>query len=437
MKLLVIGSGGRECALVWKLAQSPRVTELLVAPGSDGIAEIPKARSVAVKTEDLDGLLVVARREQVALTVVGPEAPLVAGVVNRFREEDLKIFGPTAAAARLEGSKSFAKQFMGRHGIPTAPHREFDDFEAAQRAVEAELPPPHVIKADGLAGGKGVAVSFLAEDTVRTLQKMMIDGAFGAAGRKVVIEQYLQGEEASILSISDGRSLCLLESSQDHKRLADGDTGPNTGGMGAYSPAPVVTAAMSQIILDRILQPTVAGMLGEGQPFSGTLYAGLMITREGPKVLEYNVRFGDPEIQAILPRLRTDLADLLLAAVEGRLDQVRLEWDPRPCVCVVLASAGYPGAPATGQPIEGIEAAAALTDIWVFHAGTRREGGRWVTAGGRVLNVVALGETFQAAIQRAYQAVEKIHFDGMQVRKDIGQRALVGAGEGWRVKGAR
>lgn len=424
MKILVVGAGGREHALVWKLAQSREVGDLLVAPGSDGIAEVPKARRVPIAADALDELVALARRESVDLTVVGPEQPLVAGIADRFHAARLKIFGPTAAAAALEGSKAFAKRFMDRHRIPTAAYREFQEFEHARRYVEQELPPPHVVKADGLAGGKGVAISFLAEDTVGTLRKMMVEGLFGASGRTVLIEQFLPGEEASILALADGRSLRLLEPSQDHKRLGDGDTGPNTGGMGATSPAPVVTGQTLAAIHQQIMAPTIAGMAEEGTPFKGLLYAGLMMTRDGPRVLEYNVRFGDPEAQAILPRLTSDLADLLLAAVEGRLPQATVSWDPRPCVCVVLASAGYPGTPTTGQEIRGIEQAAGRPDTWVFHAGTRRDGDRWITAGGRVLNVVARGESYQHAIAQAYEAAGQIQFDGMQYRRDIGHRAI-------------
>jgi len=430
MKVLVVGSGGREHALAWKIAQSPAVTRLVVAPGSDAIAQLRRTACAPIAVTAIDQLVDFAARERVDLTVVGPEAPLVAGIVDRFQARGLTIFGPTAAAARLEGSKVFAKQFMAAHGIPTAAYHLFDDPTAACRFAEQHPGTPWVVKADGLAAGKGVLMppsplpepAPLVVDTAGRIRAIAT-----AFGPREVLEERLQGEEASVIGLSDGARLVLLESAQDHKRLGDGDTGPNTGGMGACSPAPAITASLSAAIRDRIMAPTIEGMAREGQRYHGALYAGLMITEDGPKVLEYNVRFGDPETQAILPRLRSDLAPLLLSAAEGRLQDVALQWDPRPCVCIVLASAGYPGArgPSTdGRVITGIEAAMARPDTCVFHAGTRRRGDQWVTTGGRVLNMVAFGATYQAAIRRAYEAVADVHFEGMQYRRDIGTWAL-------------
>jgi len=423
VKVLLLGAGGREQALAWKLTQSPQVDRLFVAPGSDGIAQLPRTTCVAIAADAVEALVAFAGQERIDLTVVGPEGPLVAGVVDRFRSAGLVIFGPTQQAAQLEGSKAFAKLFMVRQGIPTARHAAFTDFEQAKAYIE-RTPQPYVVKADGLAAGKGVVVSTSAAEAIEAARTMLIDRAFGDAGRQVVLEERLAGAEASLIGIADGRQVLLLESAQDHKRIGDGDTGPNTGGMGAYSPAPVVTPVIREMAGRQVIQRAVEGLATEGMPFTGALYAGLMITADGPKVLEYNVRFGDPETQAILPRLRSDLAGVLLAAARGELGTIALEWDPRPCVCVVLAAAGYPGKPVTGQTIAGFEAAAARPDTYLFHAGTRRQDGRWVTAGGRVLNVVALGATLSEAIRRAYEAVGGIHFEGMQYRRDIGARAL-------------
>ncbi len=423
MKVLLLGAGGREQALAWKLTQSPRVSHLFVAPGSDGIAQVPRTTCVAIAPDAVEALVVFAGQERIDLTVVGPEGPLVAGVVDRFRAAGLAIFGPMKSAAQLEGSKAFAKSFMVRQGIPTARYATFTEFEEAKAYIE-RTPQPYVVKADGLAAGKGVVVATSPAEAIEAARTMLVDRAFGDAGRQVVLEERLAGAEVSVIGIADGRQVLLLESAQDHKRIGDGDAGPNTGGMGAYSPAPVVTPAIREVTGRQVMQRAVDGLAAEGTPFAGALYAGLMITAEGPKVLEYNVRFGDPETQAILPRLRSDLAGLLLAAARGDLGTMTLEWDPRPCVCIVLAAAGYPGTPVTGQAIAGIEAAAARLDTYLFHAGTRRQGGGWVTAGGRVLNVVALGATLQEAIRRAYAAVGDIHFDGMQYRRDIGARAL-------------
>ena len=426
MKILLIGSGGREHALAWKLAQSPEVTELLVAPGSDGIAQLQKVRRVPIAATAIDELVTCALREGISLTVVGPEAPLVAGIADRFRDKGLAIFGPTQDAARLEGSKAFAKDLMQRTGIPTAEFHAYDDPDEAYRFVEQHPDVPWVVKADGLAAGKGVLMpptplpepKLLMVDTATRIKE--VSEKFGSKG---VLEERLVGEEASLIALTDGARVVPLESAQDHKRLGDGDTGPNTGGMGAYSPAPVVTAERLAAIRAQILERTVRTMAEAKTPFVGALYAGLMITADGPKVLEYNVRFGDPETQAILPRLRSDLADALLAAAEGSLAGVSLAWDPRPCVCLVLAARGYPEQPETGDAITGLEAAARLPDVQVFHAGTRRDGVRWLTAGGRVLNVVALGRDYAEAIGRAYEAADQIQFEGKQCRRDIGARA--------------
>ncbi|MBI4227650.1 MAG: phosphoribosylamine--glycine ligase [Candidatus Omnitrophica bacterium] len=428
MNVLLIGAGGREHALAWKLAQSPTVTELLVAPGSDGIAREPKTRCFReMPVTAIDPLLTLAVRERVDLTVVGPEAPLVAGVADRFRAKGLTVFGPSAAAARLEGSKAFAKSVMQRAGIPTAQFHSYDDPNDACQFVGRRPDVPWVVKADGLASGKGVLMppsplpdpKLLLANTVNRIQE-----ASSKFGEKGVLEERLMGEEASLIGIADGARVVLLESAQDHKRLGDGDTGPNTGGMGAYSPAPVVTSARLEEIRQRIIESAVRAMAEAQTPFVGALYAGLMITKDGPKVLEYNVRFGDPETQAIAPRLTSDLATLLLAAATGQLAGVSLAWDPRPCVCVVLAASGYPEKPRTGDVITGIEEAAAMPDVQIFHAGTKRAGDRWVTAGGRVLNVVALGRDHPEAIGRAYEAAGRIQFDGKQCRRDIGARAV-------------
>ena len=429
MKILVIGGGGREHALAWKLAQSRRVSEVLVAPGNAGTAAEEGCRNVDVAAGDLDGLLALAREEGVAFTVVGPEAPLVAGIVDRFREAGLRIFGPTAAAARLEGSKAFAKEFLDRHGIPTARHEVFSETEAALEYLRAHAErngeeAPIVVKADGLAAGKGVIVAAGLAEAEAAVTDMLSGYAFGEAGARVVIEEFLDGEEASFIVMVDGRTALPMATSQDHKRVGDGDTGPNTGGMGAYSPAPVVTAAVQERIMREVVEPTVRGMAADGTPFTGFLYAGLMIGGDGtPRVIEFNVRFGDPETQPVLMRLRSDLAELVEAGIDGRLDQARAEWDPRPAVGVVMAAEGYPGKPRTGDTINAWDVPE-LEDTRVFHAGTRVEGGHVVTAGGRVLCVCALGESVAAARERAYSAVAGISWHGEFHRHDIGWRAI-------------
>jgi phosphoribosylamine---glycine ligase len=423
MKILVIGSGGREHALAWKLAQSPRVGEVIVAPGNAGTAREPGCRNAAVNAHDLDGLLRLARDEGVALTVVGPEVPLVAGVVDRFRDAGMRIFGPSAAAARLEGSKAFAKDFLARHGIPTAFYGVFTEVEPALAYVRGKG-APIVVKADGLAAGKGVIVATTPAEAEAAVRDMLAGNAFGEAGARVVIEEFLDGEEASFIAMVDGRSALPMATSQDHKRVGDGDTGPNTGGMGAYSPAPVVTPGVHDRVMREVIEPTVAGMAADGTPFTGFLYAGLMIDAAGaPKVIEFNVRFGDPETQPIMLRLQSDLVDLVEAAIDGRLDRAEAQWDPRPSLGVVMAAEGYPGAARIGDTINTWDAPP-VEDTKVFHAGTRIEGDHVVTAGGRVLCVCAIGRDIADAQRRAYAEVAGISWPGEFHRHDIGWRAI-------------
>lgn len=424
MKILVIGSGGREHALAWKLAQSARVDEVLVAPGNAGTARERKCRNVAVDIKDIEALLQLARRETVALTVVGPEGPLVAGVVDRFRAEGQRIFGPTAAAAQLEGSKAFAKDFLARHGIPTAHYAVHTEVDAALAYIR-DKGAPIVVKADGLAAGKGVIVAMTLDEAETAVRDMLSGNAFGAAGARVVIEEFLDGEEASFISMVDGSTALPMATSQDHKRVGDGDTGPNTGGMGAYSPAPVVTPEVHARVMREVVEPTVRGMAADGVPFTGFLYAGLMIDRSGaPKVIEFNVRFGDPETQPVMLRLDSDLLDLLEAALDHRLDRIEAQWNPRPSLGVVMAAARYPDTPQTGDPISGL-GSPLPTGTKVFHAGTRLdEAGRVVTSGGRVLCVCALGDTVAEAQREAYAAASGIVWDGEFHRTDIGWRAI-------------
>ncbi|HMO48059.1 MAG TPA: phosphoribosylamine--glycine ligase [Rubrivivax sp.] len=424
MKLLVIGGGGREHALAWKLAQSPRVQRIYVAPGNGGTAADPALANVAIT--DLGALADFAAGEKIGLTVVGPEAPLAAGVVDLFRARGLRIFGPTRAAAQLESSKAFAKDFMQRHGIPTAAYAVFDDAAAAHAFVDAQG-APIVIKADGLAAGKGVVVAATLAQAHEAVDWMLVDNKLGvthnAGGARVVIEQFLEGEEASFIVLCDGRNVLPLATSQDHKRLLDGDAGPNTGGMGAYSPAPVVTPNVHARVMHEIILPTVAGMAKDGLPFTGFLYAGLMIDATGqPRTVEFNARLGDPEAQPILMRLKSDLLEVLLHAAGGTLDQVQLDWDRRVALGVVVAAAGYPLHPRKGDAISGLPAAA--EDLQVFHAGTALHGGALVTSGGRVLCVTALGDKTSLAQARAYEALQGIRFDGAQFRSDIGHRAV-------------
>ena len=420
MKLLVIGSGGREHALAWKLARSPRVQRVYVAPGNGGTATEDGIENAALA--GIPELIGFAKRQSIQLTIVGPEAPLAAGIVDAFREAGLRIFGPTRAAAQLESSKDFAKQFMVRHGIPTARHATFTSASEAKAYVEKEG-APIVVKADGLAAGKGVVVAASAAEAKAAIDAMLVDHRLGDAGARVIIEENLEGNEASFIVIADGAHALPLATSQDHKRLYDGDQGPNTGGMGAYSPAPVVTPKVHARVMREIILPAIAGMANEGTPFTGFLYAGLMIDKAGhPKTLEFNCRLGDPEAQPILVRLKSDLLELLEYALEGTLDKATAEWDRRSALGIVLAAAGYPQEPRKGDPIEGLPAA--TDDCRVFHAGTRLNGHSVVTSGGRVLCVTALGDSLRIARSRAYEAVESIRFPGMQFRKDIGSRAL-------------
>ena len=422
MKVLVIGSGGREHALAWKAAQSPDVEKVYVAPGNAGTATEPGMENVAIDVMDLDGLVRFARENAIELTIVGPEAPLVAGVVDRFREAGLKAFGPTAACARLEGSKAFTKDFLARHNIPTAAYRNFTDVDEALAYVR-ERGAPIVIKADGLAAGKGVIVAMSLEEAEAAVRDMLAGNRFGDAGHRVVIEDFLEGEEASFIVMVDGEHVLPMATSQDHKRVGDGDTGPNTGGMGAYSPAPVVTPDVHRRIMDEVILPTVRGMAAEGNPYTGFLYAGLMIAPDGsPKVIEYNCRFGDPETQPIMMRLKSDLVQLCLSALEGRLDQVQAEWDPRVALGVVMAAGGYPEGYRKGDVIRGLEAT--LPDTKVFHAGTTLKDGEVVTSGGRVLCVTALGESVAEAQKKAYERLRTIHWPDAFWRTDIGWRAI-------------
>ncbi|HLM52529.1 MAG TPA: phosphoribosylamine--glycine ligase [Pseudoxanthomonas sp.] len=424
MNILVIGGGGREHALAWKFAQSPRVMEVIVAPGNAGTAREAKCRNVEVAVTDLDGLLALARRENVAVTVVGPEIPLVAGVVDRFRAAGLRIFGPTAAAARLEGSKAYAKDFLARHGIPTAFHSVFTETGPAL-AYLREKGAPIVVKADGLAAGKGVIVATSLREAEDAVRDMLSGNAFGQAGARVVIEEFLEGEEASFISMVDGKTALPMATSQDHKRVGDGDTGPNTGGMGAYSPAPVVTPEVHERVMREVVNPTVKGMVADGIPFTGFLYAGLMIGADGaPRVIEFNVRFGDPETQPVMLRLQSDLLPLVEAAVDGRLHQATVRWNPRPALGVVMAAENYPATPRTGDEIRGLDVPQAV-GTKVFHAGTRLEpGDRVVTSGGRVLCVTALGDDVPDAQRNAYEGASHISWDGEFHRHDIGWRAI-------------
>jgi phosphoribosylamine---glycine ligase len=424
MNVLIVGGGGREHALAWKVAQSPRVAKVFVAPGNAGTAADHDLTNVPI--DGIPTLVAFAKREAIGLTIVGPEAPLAAGIVDAFRDAALPIFGPTQAAARLESSKDFAKAFMARHGIPTAAYRTFADSAAAHAYVR-ERGAPIVVKADGLAAGKGVVVAMHEDEAHRAIDAMLTDDAMGAAGARVVVEDFLDGEEASFIVMADGVHALALASSQDHKRLGDGDRGPNTGGMGAYSPAPVVTPTVHARIMREVIAPTIAGMAAEGTPYQGFLYAGVMIDAIGaPRVLEFNCRLGDPETQPIMARLRSDLVALVMHAQDGTLDRVEAEWDRRAALTVVLAAAGYPDQPRRGDIVEGLDRVTPQTHpgVTVFHAGTIADGSDVKVNGGRVVGVTALGDSLRQAQRAAYAAIASIRFDGMQYRTDIGYRAL-------------
>ncbi|BAZ93209.1 phosphoribosylamine-glycine ligase [Thiohalobacter thiocyanaticus] len=423
MKVLIVGGGGREHALAWKAAQSPQVETVYVAPGNAGTAREPGLENVAIGAEDIPALFRFAADNAIDLTIVGPEAPLVAGIVDTFRDAGLKVFGPSRDAARLEGSKAFAKDFLQRHNIPTAHYGVFTEVNAAIRYIH-DRGAPIVVKADGLAAGKGVILAQTADEATQAVKDMLAGNAFGDAGHRVVIEEFLQGEEASFICMVDGEHVLPLASSQDHKAAGEGDTGPNTGGMGAYSPAPVVTPEIHARIMQEVIEPTVRGLALEGAPYTGFLYAGVMVAPDGtPKVLEFNVRFGDPETQPVLMRLQSDLVELCLAGVGGRLDQVRAQWDSRAALGVVMAAGGYPGSYSKGAPIAGLEGEEEA-GVKVFHAGTAEQDGAVVTSGGRVLCVCALGESVAEAQRRAYERVDSITWKDVYFRRDIGFRAV-------------
>ena len=421
MKILVIGSGGREHALVWKISQSPRVAKIYCAPGSPAIGEL--AELVAIKPEQIEQLTDFAARKKIDLTVVGPELPLTLGITDLFESRGLRIFGPNKAAAQLEGSKAFAKKMLDENNIPTAAFGTFADATSA-KAYVARHEPPHVIKADGLAAGKGVLICAKREEAEAAIEEILVGKAFGSAGEKVVIEEFLVGEEVSFMVLTDGEHILPLASSQDHKRVFNNDEGPNTGGMGAYSPAPVITAKLHDRILSEVFKPLLAGLKQKGIHYRGVIYAGLMITKEAPKVLEFNVRFGDPECQPIMMRLKSDLIPLLDATIDGKLDQVQGEWYQDPSVCVVLCAGGYPGAYSKGKKIDGLEKLRNWQNGFVFHAGTALDQGRWITSGGRVLGVTARGKNIADAVQEAYRAVGEISWDGVHYRTDIAHRGL-------------
>ena len=421
MKVLVIGAGGREHALVWKLRQSPQVDEIFCAPGNAGIGKL--ATCVPLKVNDIKGLVRFAQQQKIGLTIVGPEEPLTLGIVDAFSRKGLRIFGPTAAAAELEGSKVFSKDFLKKYCIPSAAYRVFTSAAAAKKYLRTAA-MPCVVKADGLAAGKGVVICQDRAEAEQAVDLIMQDKAFGGAGDRLVIEEFLKGEEASFIAFADGKTVLSLPSSQDHKAVFDGDRGPNTGGMGAYSPAPVLTEALTRRVLDEIMLPTLRGMAAEGRPYKGMLYAGLMIDGDRLNVLEFNCRFGDPECQPLLLRLQSDLVEVIDAAIDGRLDKIKLDIDPRPTVCVVMASEGYPGKYPAGKPISGLAKAEKMKDVVVFHAGTARQDRKIVTAGGRVLGVTAIGADLKTALANAYRAVGAISWPGCQFRKDIGHRAL-------------
>jgi phosphoribosylamine--glycine ligase len=421
MKVLVIGSGGREHALVWKIAQSPRVRRIYCAPGNAGIVRM--AECLSISADDVKGLAAWAEKEKMDLTVVGPEAPLTLGIAEEFRARGLRIFGPSRKAAEIEGSKAFTKELMKKYGIPTGESETFTDPGAAGRYVKAKG-APLVVKADGLAAGKGVIICRTAEEAFSAVDLILVQKAFGAAGAKVVVEEFMEGEEASFLAFTDGENVLSLPTSQDHKAIYDNDQGPNTGGMGAYSPAPVVSEKIHREVMEKIMIPTVRGMAKEGREYQGVLYAGLMIKDEKAKVLEFNARFGDPEAQPLLMRMKSDLIPVLEATIDRKLADQKVQWEERPSVCVVMASGGYPGSYEKGKPISGLQDAAKVRDAFVFHSGTALKEGGVVTNGGRVLGVTALGDGIQEAIQKAYEAVAKISWEGVYYRRDIGRKAL-------------
>lgn len=423
MRILLIGGGGREHALAWKLAQSPKVEKLYAAPGNPGIAQLKKCECIDINTDDLEGVADYAEEKSIDLTVVGPEAPLVAGLADVFKRRGLPVFGPSKAAAQLEGSKAFSKELMAKYNIPTAFFKVCEDMAEAKAYVE-EKGAPIVVKADGLAAGKGVVVAMTKEEALAAIDEMMGDHKFGSAGARLVLEEYMEGEEASLLAFTDGKTVVPMIAAQDHKRVFDGDEGPNTGGMGTYAPAPVMTDILRLKATERILKPVVEAMAQEGTPYQGCLYAGLMIKGDSVKVVEFNCRFGDPETQVVLPLLDGDLADIMLACATGTLDKAEVGWHDKAAVCVVMASGGYPEGYEKGKVITGLEAAAGDKSVVVFHAGTKYDNGDVVTAGGRVLGVTAVDASIKAARDRAYGAVEKIKFDKAFCRKDIAWRAL-------------
>jgi len=423
MRVLVVGGGGREHVLAWKIRQSPLVERVLCAPGNAGTSEV--AENVAVKDGDLDGIAKLCKKEAIDLCVVGPEVPLAAGLADRLRAEGVKVFGPGQAGAMLEASKTYAKHLMQRYIIPCASSRTFEDFESAREYLEAQQNYPLVLKADGLAAGKGVVLPETLDDALTAAHEILEGGRFGDAGSKLLVEEHMRGEEVSVLALTDGKTIAVMEPAQDHKRIFDGDQGPNTGGMGAYSPAPVADEALLAEVTREVLVRIVHALARERVDYRGVVYAGLMVTRGGPRVIEFNCRFGDPEAQVIIPRLKSDIVPLLVACADGKLNTAPdLEWDPRPAVCVVLASGGYPQSSSKGDLITGLGDVREMEDVTVFHAGTARVGQEVVTAGGRVLGVTALGDTIEAARDRAYEAVAKINFEGMQFRTDIAASAL-------------
>lgn len=420
MQVLVIGGGGREHALVWKIKQSPKVEKIFCAPGNAGTAEL--AENIPIAADDIKGLLEFALQKGIGLTVVGPEQPLVKGIVDRFEENKLRIFGPNARAAELEGSKSFSKDIMKKYGLPTAEYKTFNSADSARKYIESKN-CPLVVKADGLAAGKGVLLCQTADEALAAVDSIMGKRSFGEAGDQIVVEEFLEGDEVSLLAFSDGQTVLLMDSAQDHKAAYDGDKGPNTGGMGAYSPAPIFTETMRQKVRDKIMLPMIRAMQQEGRPYKGILYAGLMLTKTGPQILEFNARFGDPETQPLLVRMDSDIIPIFEACIDGTLDQCPLQWKNESSVCVVMAAKGYPDSYEKGKPIAGLKDANALPGVVVFHAGTKDQDGEVLTQGGRVLGVTAIGEDTATAISRAYEAVEKIEWDGIHYRKDIGHRA--------------